>query len=531
MSHTEQKLTTEDTATQKLSIAEQFQRRNQGQAPSQLNNQRVPIYGDKETANIKTKPLTWRLAHHDAILDLETYQSLRGFEGLKAALDMEPKKVGNMIKEANVRGRGGAGFNAGLKWSFMTPPDGGPRYLICNADEMEPGTFKDRLLMERLPLQLIEGMLITAHAIGATDGYIFIRGEYIVAAQRLMAAIDECLANNLLGDNILGSDFSFNLHVHTGAGRYICGEETALINCLEGRRANPRTKPPFPQISGAWGRPTVVNNVETLSNMPSILVNGTEWYKSLPNEKGNSEVPGTKIFGCSGLVNDPGLWELPFGYTAREIIEDFAGGMKDGKRLKAWLPGGASTDFLTPEHLDVPMDFDNIQKAGSRMGTGLIMVVDESQDMVSLLKNLEIFFQRESCGWCTPCRDGLPWGVKLLTALEEGQGQQGDIEKLEDLTKNLWLGKTFCAHAPGAMEPLMSALKYFRQEFDDRIVKPTTEVDAETSQWAESEIKKVMSSMVNSSPAVTSSTGADSDTKAGAETGVNTPASKPSDVK
>jgi len=231
----------------RLTLSEQIAQRSQGKAPSQLNEQRIPIYGDKATATSETKPLTWRLAHHDAVLDLATYESLKGFTGLKQALGQSPKAVGDMIKAANVRGRGGAGFNAGLKWTFMSPPDGLPRYLICNADEMEPGTFKDRLLMERLPFQLIEGMLITAHAIGATDGYIFIRGEYILAAQRLVAAIEECLANNLMGDNILGSDFSFHLHVHTGAGRYICGEETALINCLEGRRANPRTKPPFPK--------------------------------------------------------------------------------------------------------------------------------------------------------------------------------------------------------------------------------------------------------------------------------------------
>ncbi|WP_230655961.1 NADH-quinone oxidoreductase subunit NuoF [Psychrobacter sp. I-STPA10] len=454
-----------------LTVAEQLTQRQSGKAPSQLNRQRIPIYGDAATATIETKPLTWRLAHHDAVLDLQTYESLRGFEGLKNALAKTPKEVGDMIKAANVRGRGGAGFNAGLKWTFMSPPDGGPRYLICNADEMEPGTFKDRLLMERLPFQLIEGMLITAYAIGATAGYIFIRGEYILAAERLMRAIDELLANNLLGDHVLGSDFSFDLHVHTGAGRYICGEETALINCLEGRRANPRTKPPFPQISGAWGRPTVVNNVETLNNMPAILINGVDWYQNLPKSVGRSETPGTKIFGCSGLVNDPGLWELPFGYSARNIIEDFAGGMKEGLILKAWLPGGASTDFLTPEHLDTPMDFDAIQKAGSRMGTGLIMVVDKNQDMVALLRNLETFFQRESCGWCTPCRDGLPWGVKILTAIEKGQGQMGDIDKLQELTRNLWLGKTFCAHAPGAMEPLMSALKYFRPEFEDKILQ------------------------------------------------------------
>lgn len=351
---------------------------------------------------------------------------------------------------------------------FYDTPDGGPRYLICNADEMEPGTFKDRFLMERLPFQLIEGMIITAYAISATSGYIFIRGEYLEAAKRLNNALDEARAKGYLGDNILGTGFSFDLHVHTGAGRYICGEETALINSLEGRRANPRTKPPFPQVSGAWGRPTVVNNVETLNNMSAILLHGSDWYKNLSG--GKSETPGTKIFGCSGLVNETGLWELPFGHTAREIIYDYAKGLKDGRVLKAWLPGGASTDFLTTEHLDLPMDFDPIMKAGSRLGTGLVMVVDEQQDMVSLSLNLQKFFARESCGWCTPCRDGLPWAVKTLTALDTNQGQNGDIEVLQQLTKDLWLGKTFCAHAPGAVEPLQSAIKYFRPEFEAKIV-------------------------------------------------------------
>ncbi|WP_440826984.1 NADH-quinone oxidoreductase subunit NuoF [Psychrobacter cryohalolentis] len=459
----------------RLTVSEQIALRNQGKAPSQLNEQRIPIYGDRATATSETKPLTWRLAHHDAVLDLATYESLRGFEALKIALNQSPDDTLNTIKEAVVKGRGGAGFPAGIKWSLMAPPDGGPRYLVCNADEMEPGTFKDRLLMERLPLQLIEGMLISAYAIGATAGYIFIRGEYILAAERLTAAIEELKAKNLVGDNILGSDFSFDLHVHTGAGRYICGEETALINCLEGRRANPRTKPPFPQVAGAWGRPTVVNNVETLHNVSAIILHGSKWYQDLPKAKGVVETPGTKLFGCSGLVNDPGLWELPFGYTAREIIEDFAGGMQEGRTLKAWLPGGASTDFLTAEHLDTVVDFDTIQKAGSRMGTGLLMVVDEEQDMVPLVRNLEIFFQRESCGWCTPCRDGLPWGVKILTAINEGEGQIGDVEKLEGLTRDLWIGKTFCAHAPGAMEPLMSAIKYFRPEFDQKIAQAVGE--------------------------------------------------------
>lgn len=458
----------------KPNVSEQIDARKNGLAPSQLNRQKTPIWGvglaDGQAPTSLTHPLTWRLYHHDALLTLADYEALDGFVGLKNALSKSPKEVGEMIKTANVRGRGGAGFNAGLKWTFMTPPDGGVRYLICNADEMEPGTFKDRLLMERLPFQLIEGMLISAYAIGASVGYVFIRGEYVLAAKRLQNAINECVANHLLGDGILGTGFNFTLHVHTGAGRYICGEETALINCLEGRRANPRTKPPFPQVSGAWGRPTVVNNVETLNNMPAILLNGVDWYLNLPKAKGKSTTPGTKIMGVSGRVKDAGLWELPFGHTARELIE-LAGGMQEGLSLKAWLPGGASTDFLTAsdEHLDLVMDFDPIMKAGSRLGTCLMMVVDESQDMVSLSKNLQQFFQRESCGWCTPCRDGLPWGVKILDAMDNGQAQADDIDKLSELTRDLWLGKTFCAHAPGAMEPLMSALKYFRHEFEQKV--------------------------------------------------------------
>lgn len=458
----------------KPNVSEQIDARKNGLAPSQLNRQKTPIWGvglaDGQAPTSLTHPLTWRLYHHDALLTLADYEALDGFVGLKNALSKSPKEVGEMIKTANVRGRGGAGFNAGLKWTFMTPPDGGVRYLICNADEMEPGTFKDRLLMERLPFQLIEGMLISAYAIGASVGYVFIRGEYVLAAKRLQNAINECVANHLLGDGILGTEFNFTLHIHTGAGRYICGEETALINCLEGRRANPRTKPPFPQVSGAWGRPTVVNNVETLNNMPAILLNGVDWYLNLPKAKGKSTTPGTKIMGVSGRVKDAGLWELPFGHTARELIE-LAGGMQEGLSLKAWLPGGASTDFLTAsdEHLDLVMDFDPIMKAGSRLGTCLMMVVDESQDMVSLSKNLQQFFQRESCGWCTPCRDGLPWGVKILDAMDNGQAQADDIDKLSELTRDLWLGKTFCAHAPGAMEPLMSALKYFRHEFEQKV--------------------------------------------------------------
>lgn len=367
----------------------------------------------------------------------------------------------------------------GIKWSLMAPNDGGPRYLICNADEMEPGTFKDRLLMEKLPHQLIEGMLIAGYTLEATQGYIFIRGEYIEAAQYLNEALEQIRAKGYLGDNILGSGWNFELHVHTGAGRYICGEETALINSLEGRRANPRTKPPFPQVAGAWGRPTIVNNVETYNNLPAIMLRGPEWYIGL--SAGKSKDPGTKIYGASGKVKFPGLWELPFGTTAREVIEEHAGGMRDGLKLKAWLPGGASTDFLPADTIDLPMDAETIMKAGSRLGTCLLMVVDETQCMVSLTRNLEEFFARESCGWCTPCRDGLPWAVKALKALETGEGKKEDIDHLQELTRKLWIGKTFCAHAPGAMEPLMGALKHFRSEFEakvtDRPVVQTSNVE------------------------------------------------------
>lgn len=439
---------------------------------SQPNTQPKPIHGN---GTADTHPLTWRLGQCEAVRDVDSYEQLEGYAGMKKALAMTPAEVQAIIKDATVKGRGGAGFPAGIKWSLMAPNDGGPRYLICNADEMEPGTFKDRLLMEKLPHQLLEGMIIAAYTLEATLGYIFIRGEYIEAAQYLNDALDQVRAKGYLGSNILDTGWSFDMHVHTGAGRYICGEETALINSLEGRRANPRTKPPFPQVAGAWGRPTIVNNVETFNNLPSIMLRGAEWYKNLSAHK--SADPGTKIYGVSGKVKFPGLWELPFGTTAREVIEDHAGGMQDGLTLKAWLPGGASTDFLTPEHLDLPMDGDTIMKAGSRLGTCLIMVVDETQNMVALVRNLEEFFARESCGWCTPCRDGLPWGVKILRGLERGEGQMQDIEHLTELTKNLWIGKTFCAHAPGAMEPLQSALKYFRSEFEAG-VKP---VAAQTS--------------------------------------------------
>ncbi|HGJ5891622.1 MAG TPA: NADH-quinone oxidoreductase subunit NuoF [Arsenophonus apicola] len=418
------------------------------------------------TRNKQTHPLTWRLREDQQPVWLEEYLSKNGYQGAKNALSsMSPDQVVSLVKDAGLKGRGGAGFSTGLKWSLMPKDDSmNIRYLLCNADEMEPGTYKDRLLMEQLPHLLIEGMLIGAYALKAYRGYIFLRGEYIEAAKHLRKAIEEAKAAGLLGKNILASGFDFELFVHTGAGRYICGEETALINSLEGRRANPRSKPPFPATSGVWGKPTCVNNVETLCNVPAIITHGKEWYLGL--SEGKSKDAGTKLMGFSGRVNNPGLWELPFGITAREILEDYAGGMRAGLTLKAWQPGGAGTDFLTEAHLDLAMDFDTIAKAGSRLGTALAMAVDHEINMVALTRNLEQFFARESCGWCTPCRDGLPWSVKILQALERGEGQPGDIETLEQLCRFLGPGKTFCAHAPGAVEPLQSAIKYFRAEFE-----------------------------------------------------------------
>jgi NADH-quinone oxidoreductase subunit F len=417
----------------------------------------------------ETKPLTYRIGS-EPLLDLKAYEALDGYAALRKALTtMAPADVTQVVKDSNLRGRGGAGFPTGVKWSLvpMGPDAPKQKYLVCNADEMEPGTFKDRLLMEQLPHQLIESMIVAGYALQATHGYIFLRGEYIVANQRLNDALKQARAAGYLGANILGSGWTFDLNVHSGAGRYICGEETALINSLEGRRANPRSKPPFPQVAGLWGKPTVVNNVETLSNIPHIVLRGADWFKGL--SQGKSPDSGTKLYGVSGRAKRTGVWELPIGTTGREILYEHAGGMADGYELMCWLPGGASTDFLMPEHLDLAMDYDTIMKNGSRMGTGLIMVVDDKQNIVSVVRNLEQFFARESCGWCTPCRDGLPWTVKLLQAIESGKGQTGDIEVLEQMTRQLGPGKTFCAHAPGAMEPLQSALKFFRAEFEKGI--------------------------------------------------------------
>lgn len=342
----------------------------------------------------------------------------------------------------------------------------GHKYLVCNADEMEPGAFKDRLLMEYDPHQLIEGMILAAYTIGADLSYIFIRGEYIVSIKRLRDALSECYEKGYLGKNILGNGFDLEMHVHPSAGRYICGEETALINALEGKRANPRAKPPFPQVSGLWGRPTIVNNVETLCNIPHIIDRGAEWFKSL----GAGQDSGTKLFGVSGRVINPGCWELPMGTPIREILEGCAGGMQKGLELKGFLPGGGSTDFLVPEHLDLAMDYDVIGKAGSRMGTGTLIILDDQTCPVGMVLNLIRFFAHESCGFCTPCREGLPWTQQVLLNIEEGRGTEKDLETLAFQINYIGaIGNTHCALAPGAIEPLQSAMKYFREDFNRHV--------------------------------------------------------------
>ena len=415
------------------------------------------------------RPLTRNVRPDRAPTGLAAYQANGGYQALRMTVGKKsPADCLQIIKDSNLRGRGGAGFPTGMKWSFLPMDNSSPghKYLICNADEMEPGTFKDRLLMECDPHQLIEGMILSAYTIQADIAYIFIRSEYLVAATLLRQAIVDCYVKGFLGDNIMGSGYNLNMHVHASAGRYICGEETALITSLEGKRASPRAKPPFPQVSGLWGRPTIVNNVETLCNIHHILEHGADWFQSL----GLTKDAGTKLYGVSGRVKNPGCWELPMGTPIREIIMEHAGGMEDGYQLRGFLPGGGSTDFLTEQHLDLAMDYDTIGKAGSRMGTGTMIILDDKTCPVGFVKNLVEFFANESCGFCTPCRDGLPWTAQLLDDIERGQGQPEDLQTLAKQVDFIGaIGNTHCALAPGAMEPLASGMKYFKEDFERHI--------------------------------------------------------------
>ena len=414
------------------------------------------------------RPLTQHIIPESSPLSLKEYVKVGGYDGtIKALKEMSPSDITDVVKASNLLGRGGAGFPTGLKWSLV-PLDknkSNHNYLVCNADEMEPGTFKDRYLMEKNPHQLIAGIIIAAYAIQAQSAYIFLRWAYKKAEFELRKAIEEAYEAGFLGKNILGTGFDLELNIHMSAGRYICGEETALLNSLEGRRAIPRTKPPFPAVSGLFGKPTVVNNVETLCWISHIVEKGADWFKSLSL----TETGGTKIFGVSGKVKKPGLWELPLGTTIRELIEEHAGGMLDGYGFRGLLPGGASTDFLIDKHMEVKMDFSTVAQAGSRLGTGTMIIMDDKTCPVAFIHNIERFFALESCGFCTPCREGLPWVEKVLAAIESGKGRMEHLDILKFHTKYLSPGNTFCAHAPGAAEPLQSGLNYFYDDFVSHI--------------------------------------------------------------
>ena len=401
----------------------------------------------------------------DRIATLDEYRESGGYQALADVLrDYSHKDVRQSIMDANLLGRGGAAFPTGMKLMSVADDAEYPRYLVCNADEMEPGTFKDRVLIHSDPHMLIEGMIILGFASLAENGIIFIRPEYENAARILEREISIARNEGYLGSNILGSDYSLEIVVHRSAGRYICGEVTAQLNALMGQRPNPMKPPPYPTEKGLWQKPTVLSNVETFFCIPHILRNGGQWFKDLALTESGS---GTKIFGISGKINRPGCYELPMGIRLSEIIEEYAGGMRPGSEFKACLPGGASTCFLPREHYHIEMDFQPLRDIGNRLGTGAIMVFDHKTCLVGATVNLIEFFARESCGWCTPCREGLPYILDLLKRIERGEGRQDYIPKLERMCKYLW--NAYCAFAPGAVAPVESLLKHFADEVKEHI--------------------------------------------------------------
>ncbi|MGK9201288.1 NADH-quinone oxidoreductase subunit F [Ensifer sp. MMN_5] len=392
---------------------------------------------------------------------LSTYEAGGGYRALRKALgEYTPDEIVDLVKESNLRGRGGAGFPTGMKWSFVPKAAGKPKYLCCNADEGEPGTFKDRIIMERDPHQLIEGLAVSAYAIGAETAYVYIRGEYVTAIRRMERAIAEAHENGYLGTGILGSNFNFMVYIHRGAGAYICGEETAMLESLEGKRAQPRLKPPFPAVAGLYASPTVINNVETLACVPHIVMRGPGWFRGI----GPDRSPGPKLYCLSGQVRKPGLYELPMGISLHELVEEHAGGPLPGRKVKAVIPGGVSAPVIPASELEVGMDFDSLAAAGSMLGSAGVVVIDDSTCMVKLATRIIEFFHHESCGKCTPCREGLDWAVKVLRRIEAGEGETGDLEQLEMLCKGIF-GNTFCALGDGAAMGLRAALKHFREEF------------------------------------------------------------------
>jgi NADH-quinone oxidoreductase subunit F len=412
------------------------------------------------------EPILLKRANLPRSETIDVYLANGGYRALAKALhEQNPLGLIDLVKRSKLRGRGGAGFPVGLKWGFM-PQDAPQKYLCVNTDEGEPGTFKDRELVEKDPHQIIEGAIIAAYAVGATRAFVYIRGEFFLGVKRWIKAIADAYQHGYLGQNILGSGFSLDMSVHRGAGAYICGEETAMIDSLEGRRGEPRRKPPFPAQEGYLLKPTLVHNVETLANIPHIVSNGAEWYASIGTEKST----GPKIFCISGHVFRRGVYELPLGTPLREAIYTYAGGVPDNKRIKAIIPGGASTPFLTPEQLDVPLDFESLAAAGSALGTGAIIVIHEDTCMVDVARRTARFFAHESCGKCTPCRVGSLRILEILENIEAGRGQAGDVERLYSLCDGI-AGHTFCPMGDALVAPIRSSLALFADEYGQHIAQ------------------------------------------------------------
>jgi NADH-quinone oxidoreductase subunit F len=405
-------------------------------------------------------------AHWDdpSVIRLAGYEAAGGYRALRAALGSSADELIQLVKDSGLRGRGGAGFPTGMKWSFVPRTTGKPTYVAVNFDESEPGTCNNRELVEREPHALIEGTAIAAKAIDCHLAFIYIRGEYLWQGQLLQRALDEAYDAGYLGRGVMDGDYDLDIVLHRGAGAYICGEETALLSSLEGYRGQPRLRPPFPAVEGLYESPTVINNVETLMNVPHIVNNGPDWFKEVGTEK----APGTKMFTVSGKVERPGNYELPMGTPLRVLLEDHAGGVLGGKAIKAWTPGGSSTPFLTADHLDVGLDFESVMEAGSLLGTGAIIVLDESDCMVEAARRLVEFYAHESCGKCTPCREGTWWATRVLGRIEAGYGRDEDLPVMADMSENI-LFRSFCALADGAVSPIQSTLKHFMDEYETHI--------------------------------------------------------------
>jgi NADH-quinone oxidoreductase subunit F len=392
---------------------------------------------------------------------IDVFESLGGYRNLAKALkEFTPDSIVDTVKKSGLRGRGGAGFPTGMKWGFVPKDSGKPTYLCVNADESEPGTFKDRLIIEKDPHQLIEGIIISAYALSCHRAFIYIRGEFVYGTGVLNRAIEQAREKGYIGKNILDSGFDLELSVHRGAGAYICGEETALLESIEGKRGHPRLKPPFPAVVGLYGAPTVINNVETIANIPHIIENGAEWYASIGTERNT----GTRLFGVSGHVKKRGVYEFPMGITLKELIYDHCGGIRDGRELKAIVPGGSSVPVMTPDQIDVPLDFDSIAKAGSMLGSAGVIVMDDSTCMVKAARVLAKFYAEESCGQCSQCREGTEWLYRILTRIENGSGRHGELELMLDICANM-KGKTICPLSDAAAMPIESYIQKFYDEF------------------------------------------------------------------